>query len=496
MTVPPSGSHPERSFERLEIDGVPAFAGQGSRYMGALLFRAGRGDETLHIGGVTHLVEHLALFGLGPERDYEFNGYVSGLVTGFFATGTPEEVTEFLAEVCRTLQDLPLGRLAAESRVLRAEAASRSSGACDELIWLRYGATGQGQRYLPELMLLAPDPAVVRAWAAERFTAGNAALWFSGPPPTGLRLKLPPGTRTPPPPLSPVADASYPAWVVGRSGGVGISFVRPREDWLNVPMEIAAHRLRVLLRFERGLTYDVGVAYEPVTSHLAHAALWAGCLAEHAAVVRDGIIEVLEEIGAHGATDEDLARARSRFRRRMEDPEGRGQEPAVAATNELLGYPYKSMEDLHQELEELDGPAIARRMAAALETALVLFPHGCPPPKGRFRPYPLWSQEQVRGRAFRQTRAPFPWSKGPRLIVGAEGVSMISTDGRAITVPFASCAAAVAHPDGILDVYGEDGFSVSVEPRMWRGGSEAVRLLLDAIPAGRLVRIAAPPGPP
>jgi len=59
MTAPPSGSHPERLFERLEIDGVPAFAGQGSRYMGALLFRAGRGDETLHIGGVTHLVEHL-----------------------------------------------------------------------------------------------------------------------------------------------------------------------------------------------------------------------------------------------------------------------------------------------------------------------------------------------------------------------------------------------------------------------------------------------------
>ena len=59
---------------RTTVDGVPVFsAPDPARLAGALMFRVGRADEPLARGGLTHMVEHLALYGLGGKQAYGYN---------------------------------------------------------------------------------------------------------------------------------------------------------------------------------------------------------------------------------------------------------------------------------------------------------------------------------------------------------------------------------------------------------------------------------------
>jgi hypothetical protein len=478
------------SFQRLEIEQIPAYvASKAVRYTGALVFRVGRADEPLRHGGLSHLVEHLALFGLGGSRPYAYNGRVTALYTIFIATGAPDEVGEFLSHVSRALQDLPLQRLNDEARVLKTEAVARPKTPPGEYLWLRYGATGLGQSILPELALITPEPSRIRSWVEERFTAGNAALWFSGPPPPNLRLELRAGPRHAAPEPTPVPDVSYPCCVYAGPGGMGLSFVRPRTEWLSVVFNIASERIAKRLRYDRGLTYDVGLDIDPITADTSHAALWAGCLPAHAPAVRDGILGGLDDLASAGATDEEMARTRQAFARTLEDPESAAQQAAQAATNELIGCPVFNAAELLRELDAVDGREIGRRTQAAMTSALLVLPPGCEAPEKGFEAYPLSSASVVDGRSFRAVDARFPWSKSARLIVGEDGVSLLGADEGVQTVQYPSCAAAIAHTDGALEIFGEDGFRILVQPAYWRGGGEAVRRLLEVIPADRIIHV-------
>ena len=84
--------------EQAEIDGVTvlwADTGPGAT-VGALSFGVGRADETAATGGITHLVEHLALARFG-QQDFEHNGFVDGTRSVLHAAGTPAEVAEHLS---------------------------------------------------------------------------------------------------------------------------------------------------------------------------------------------------------------------------------------------------------------------------------------------------------------------------------------------------------------------------------------------------------------
>jgi hypothetical protein len=484
-TDPPS----DPPYQRIEIEGIPAFVAHDAiRYVGSLLFRTGRADEPLRHAGLSHLVEHLALFGLGPHQPYAFNGWVGALLTCFYATGSPDEVGGFLNAVAKSLRELPLARLKDEARVLRTEAMANSAGPVGHLMWLRYGNTGHGTIGLPEFELNAPSPDAVSDWARSRFTAGNAALWFSGPPPKNLALGLEPGPRFETPPLAPVSDVRYPAVAHTNPGGLGISFVAPRSDWLSVPLGIAAQRVRSKLRFERGFLYEVGMGYEPLQKDMAHACLWSACLGEHESAVRDGMLEVLEEMAESGASSEELEQQRGIYRRFQRDPEAFSDSLMAAASNELLGAPITTPGELARELDALDPSEIRRRVSAALESALLVLPPTCPSPLTRFQPYPAWSQRVAVGRSFRSAASRFPWSKGPSLVVGERGASLVISSDRAVTVDYADCAVAVLHPGEVLEIYAHDGFRLFVQPEQWRNGGKAVEWMLDRLPAERIVR--------
>ena len=83
----------------------------------SLMFRVGLADETLATHGITHLVEHLALFALG-RRDHAYNGFVDDTRCVFYASGERDEVLEYLRLGAAALQR-PAGR-PARSRAPRA----------------------------------------------------------------------------------------------------------------------------------------------------------------------------------------------------------------------------------------------------------------------------------------------------------------------------------------------------------------------------------------
>jgi len=72
-------------------------------FVGALMFRVGRVDETLRNGGLTHLVEHLALSAI-ERGQFQFNGHVEPAVTVFYASGTRDEVLQYLSGISTALR--------------------------------------------------------------------------------------------------------------------------------------------------------------------------------------------------------------------------------------------------------------------------------------------------------------------------------------------------------------------------------------------------------
>ena len=335
---------PAAGFERTEIDGVPTFVAQHTtRCTGMLMFRVGRADETLVDSGISHLIEHLALFGLGERTPYGYNGRVTGLTTEFGMTGTPEEVAEFVTSVTRSLANLPMARVRDETRVLRTEAAATAFGFIEDHLWLRYGATGHGLRRLPELAHLAPDAERIAAWAARSFNSGNAALVVSAEALPALRVHLPAGSRQPRPSVRGIPKIAYPAWFRGGGGTVSLSCSMLRRDWISLAFDIAAARLRQDLRYERGMSYDVRSLYEPLDHERAHATIWATCLPEHAETARDRLVAMLGDVAGDGATPQEMQRMADGHRRQITDIDAGWNAAGYAAFNELIGSRHQSM---------------------------------------------------------------------------------------------------------------------------------------------------------
>src|SRR2546429_5880129 len=109
--------------KRWNLGGVPVFQAEvPGRVRAALESRVGTADEPLHMSGVTHLIEHLTLSGLGTQP-YDYHGYVDQTHCAFLVSGTVDQVKQFFVNVCGALQALPKDRVATERRVIETEAA-------------------------------------------------------------------------------------------------------------------------------------------------------------------------------------------------------------------------------------------------------------------------------------------------------------------------------------------------------------------------------------
>jgi zinc protease len=265
------------SVRFTQVDGVPTvWAPLPGPLSASLMFRVGRVDEELPWSGITHLVEHLTLFELGPTRPYNYNGAVTPARTYFVASGTSDDVVAFFAHVTSRLHALPLQRLEAEKTVLLAEATSRPLTPGDLLFGMRYGARGHGLFLYDEFALRQVSGATVQSWAQHWFTRENAVLCLSGEPPPSLRLDLPPGARMPEPP-SQELTLTLPAYAQRRVGGAGAGMVGIRSSELILASNIVARRALDTLRYKQGIAYHVGSNYLPTGPERAHVTLWTDC---------------------------------------------------------------------------------------------------------------------------------------------------------------------------------------------------------------------------
>ena len=452
------------------------------------MFRVGRGDEVAPSAGVTHLVEHLALFPFG-QRHYEYNGLVDAIATLFVASGTPAEVADHLTSLCRSLADLPLERLEIEERVLRDEAGRRSVGPPDHHSWLRWGLHGPGLAFISEFGLWRLTPADVQDWSTRWFTAGNAAVVWAGPKLPAFELPLPAGERRPPRPL--IDLLNEPVWAVGAAAQVTISFSLKRNSAYAAGQRILAKRLQQQLRYERGISYDVSLQYQPLSAELATSTVWATCGAQDAGTVRDVVVGAADALATVGPTSDELAADRDAMRRSMEQPfHGQG-EAGRLAIQDLLGAPAETLDQLADELAQVTPEDVRAAFQAIRRTAILTQPSGVAPPSDWFKPYPNLTPEQLPGRRFRN-QADSVWSpirRYPTLVVGDFGVSLAGRDGTGVGIRYRDVALAVRQASGRLTVVHENGTQVDLDPAAWINSNVAIELAAAGIPPDRLVDV-------
>ena len=257
--------------------------------------------------GITHLVEHLALYREGLAAAPHFNGQVDDISTTFYLSDEPEDVTGFLTRVSD--QPRPPAHRTPGHRTrdpaLRGRRTIPGGGYLSLLRW-RYGprtyglaptrssgCTGSGPR-----TSRVGQPGCSRARTRCSCSAGRRRPVFSS---TSARVS----GSGPSPPSS--ALPQLPAWYhEGDPGAASLATV-PRSTAANALRHVVEQRLASRLRYDLGASYSPAVAYEPRDATDAHLFVGVDAVPEHADAVRREVDQVLQELGEDDVVAADLA---------------------------------------------------------------------------------------------------------------------------------------------------------------------------------------------
>ncbi|MDY0909101.1 hypothetical protein [Microbacterium sp. CFBP9034] len=463
------------------VDGMPVLLARSEGPVsGGLVFRVGWADEPLARRGVTHLVEHLALFGQNLS-DLHHNGATDEWATQFHATGSVAKVVAFLNGVCAALRDLPLDRMEVEKGILAAEAARGSGHAFDRLRVERYGVRGPGGAGYEGFGLPAVSAADVATWVGERFTRGNAVAWITTDVvPDGLDLRLPEGPQWPVPELSESIGAK-PAYFFGPPGVVVLDAVVPATTAGTAFSYVASRALFRSLRQEGGLSYDARCDWERIGPGHARVTVSADALPEKQAEAVGEIIDVLAALRAGRIDQAELDNARGE----LDDLRGvpfLGAHLLPSAAYKLAaGIETRSPEQSAADFAAVTVDDVADMARQVWTGAVAQIPEGDLDWAG-FTLVPVWSNSAVSGTAHERVG-----HNHGTLIVGSEGVTVQEAEG-VVTVRFADAEALEVWPDGARRLIGADGFRILIEPALHVGITPDVIASIDAgVPADRHV---------
>lgn len=467
-----------------EISGLPTFWAEAPGiFTGSLIFRVGKADETLPRSGITHLVEHLAMFPVGRQA-YDWGAFVDDTRTVFYARGTSSEVADFLEQTARHLHALPLARLEDERRVLRAELANHPGA---HPLWrLRFGPAAFGLTAYDELGLPWLPGEEIEAWAAERFTAANAAMWFSGEPPRELELALPPGDPYHPPAAVSLPDIAFPSFACADDEqGVSLSLVAPRTTALNTGTQLLFERTQDHVRRDLGLSYGMGGSYWRLNGADAHVVLATDATPGHAGAVRDAIFEVLDEFVNDGPAPEALERHVRLAERHWLEPQNAPALLDGEASDLLAGKEREPMEALLAEVRALTPQDVASAFREATATMLVRVPNGIRVDAGRATPYADgWRSDRLEGKEFSGSDG----RAGSKFVIGRLGVSQVPPNGAVVSVRYDACAATVIEGDYAVTMINTRGGSVTMEFESDEEREEIMGLILGSAPPALVAR--------
>jgi hypothetical protein len=474
LTTPPLPS-----VHRTEIDGVPTLWSPAPGQLAAgLVFRIGRADEAPIDGGISHVVEHLAMVPVGLPR-YECNASVEGNRTVFMVAGSHAEVVDFLGVVTRTLTDLPLDRLEREWDILRREADERGGSIVDAHRHLRYGMWSHGLPGEREFGLGRLSPERIAGWSLFGFTRQNAMLWLTGEPPADLRLALPDGVRRDVPAPRPVRGARLPAIVDGVPG-VGFGFELAREIGAGTFMSILHRRLRQRLRMDDGVIYDLLGAYEPLDASRAVALLGSDCEPSKVEHIAMAGLDVLDALVDGRVEEDELADEVRDFERTLDDPTAVAGLIDAMVSDELVGMPPRSPADRLDEQRRTDAGAISTRAAEARRSLILLADLERPP--ADLTPFPRSSAEVVAGREIKPLLSVFGLGRRQRLTIGPDGVTLREPDGTVTTIRYADMVILEKPAEDELVLWDLDGDRIYIPGIFWRGGSAVLAEIEAAVP--------------
>lgn len=461
-------------IHRTEVDGVPCFwADLPEEFEARLLFRVGAYDETLATRGTTHLVEHLAISDT-PLVPWRYSAWVTGLVTTYSLAGTPEQVVDGLAAVTARLRDLPLERVPATRRALITED-SRTSSARRSLR-ARYGARGPGLGLYPEYGVRRVTQEHLAGWARERFTAGNAVLVLTGPPPPGLRCRLHDGLRWST--ADPAPDpCDFPRLVGAADDCWGLSYLAPP----SVAESAASAILR--LRLIERLHYGLGIGdwcdrmIEPLGPELLHRYLWGAFLEGYDDAVLELVLGELRAFAEDGPTDHELATLQTWARDYEVSPDNGKDWLEDLAEAELLGGE-PILANWGRAHAALDDAEVAEALADALPTLVVESNTGIPAEDLGLGTAPEWAHDPIEGTEFRSP--PRAGRASERLVIGDDAVSWV--DGDHMSTIRLDDLAILTKEDDVRELIDLEGGAITVEAAEWADGRWAFALIDALVP--------------
>ncbi|MER8030887.1 insulinase family protein [Streptomyces bauhiniae] len=477
--------NPHAAVPHTQVDGIPTLFVQAAGPMRAgLVFRVGIADETLGRGGLTHLIEHLALYRQGVA-DYHYNGATKAAFTHFHVEGAEHEIAAYLTGVCASLTDLPMDRLETEREILRTEESRRDSGLLP--LW-RYGAQGYGLVSYPEWGVRTASAQDVWQWAQSWFTADNAVLWIAGEHiPAGLSLKLPAGDRRPMPAVT-SALPTTPAYFSDGTGGVLLDSVVADTTAAWLYSGVLERELTRALRQEGGYSYTAASDFTSRRDGHARVTAFADSLPAKQDAVLGGFVDVLAGFQAGRIAQADLDAVRGRADGALAAPDTAARRLPGLAEDLLAGRPLRTADELRAELRAVTPADLHQVAVEAAGTALLQVPGGHSADWAGYTAAPVDSPYAVTGRRFAAR------DRGDTaLVVGADGVSLTGrTAGgseRAVTVHYRACAAVLSWPDGGRRLVGTDGLTVEVEPGLYGIDAHTMAALDAAVPPHAVVHL-------
>ncbi|MGW2211029.1 M16 family metallopeptidase [Streptomyces sp. NPDC001781] len=476
--------NPHAAVHHTQVDGIPTLFVQAAGPMRAgLVFRVGIADETLGRAGLTHLVEHLALYRQGVA-DYHYNGATKAAFTHFHVEGAEHEIAAYLTGVCASLTDLPMDRLETEKEILRTEESRRDSGLLP--LW-RYGAQGYGLVSYPEWGVRNASAQDVWQWARSWFTADNAVLWIAGEHiPAGLSLKLPAGDRRAMPAVTSALPAT-PAYFSDGTGGVLLDAVVADTTAAWLYSGVLERELTRSLRQEGGYSYTAASDFTSRRDGHALVTAFADSLPAKQDAVLGGFVDVLAGFQAGRITQADLDAVRGRIDGALGAPDAAARRLPGLAEDLLAGRPLRTVDELRAEMRGVTPAHLHQVAVEAAGTALLQVPGGHRADWAGYTAAPVDSPYAVTGRRFDARGG------DTALIMGADGVSLTgrTADGseRAVTVHYRACAAVLSWPDGGRRLVGADGLTVEVEPGLHGIDAHTMAALDAAVPPHAVVHL-------
>jgi hypothetical protein len=478
-----------------EVGGVPVFAVDappGQPCGVTLLFGVGRMHEDLPMAGITHLVEHLALFRFA-RQPYAYNGFVDPVRTGFYASGRPDECVAFFESIQHNLVDLPLDRAEVERNVLQVEASSRGGGLLHQLLGIRFGATGPGSLAQEEFGLRWLGPQHAQWWREQNMHARTAVVVAAGVAVEDLKVALP----EPPPGWSPTkiklreVEQNVPAWFAhGGDRNIAVGALAEDAPPTTAALRIATQRLQDRLRRELGVAYAVNADLISLRDGRRHVALLADCAPEHVATVRDEIERQLTDLAERGPTAVEVADDATDIARSWSEPAAPAG-LAHALADDVLGGESSSWRSVQRQLTELSPASIQRAAQTIVSTALWALPRGVPGP-ATAAAIASSSPTKLPGKVHDRVRTTATGNPPKEaLVAGNDGLSWHSANGTHSSVRFDDVAVAMWWGNGGRVLLGSDGFRVAVAPWDWYDGAALVKDLDARVAPDRFVHMGA-----